>query len=208
MKPKYFFKDDKISYPEFLKTIEKMLEQGHFFCEKACIEKGVEALSKINESGKERLIKTSVMIDRVFSKYGNVNRNCAHKLPVILKSADLIVNFPEEVENLSDEELILISDFYSYNLTPYFDRKFSFFFNKEVLKSIREKTTNYNKQQDILTAIGFKFNDLNIDEMDDLQYNTAKGDMLNTIKNSTAEELINMVNIDERINKTMREVNF
>ena len=44
--------------------------------------------------------------------------------------------------------------------------------------------------------------------MDDLQYNTAKGDMLNTIKNSTAEELINMVNIDERINKTMREVNF
>lgn len=208
MRPKCFFKNDKISYPEFLKTIEEMLGHGHFFCEKACIQCGVEALSKISETGKDRLIKTAVMIDKKFSVAGTNNRNCAHKLPVILKSADLIVNFPDKVKELSDEELILISDFYSYNLTPYLDRKFSFFFDKEVLSCIREKTKNYDIQQDILTAIDFKFDDLNIDEMDDLQYNTAKRDMLYTIKNSTTEELVNMVNIPERINKTMREVNF
>lgn len=208
MKPKYFFENDKISYSEFLKTIEVMLEHKHFFCEKDCIERGVEALSKISEESKERLIKTAVMIDKDFSLPGAHNRNCAHKLPIILKCADLLTNFSSKTEQLNGEELILISYFYSTYQIPSTNKRFDFFLNKEVLKSVQEKTSNYHKQFDILTVVDFKFDDLNIDEMDDLQYNTAKRDMINTIKNSTKEELINMVNIDERVSKTMQEIGF
>ena len=208
MKTKYFFESDKISYSDFLKTIQVMLQHNHFFCKKDCIERGVEALSKIDEDSKERLIKTAVKVDKNFSVAGTDNRNCAHKLPIILKSADLIVNYGDKVQNLSNEELILISDFFSYYQIPQSDKRFDFFFDKEVLKTIREKTNNFSEQRNILIAVDMKLDDLNVKEMDDLQYTIASREMLNTIKNSNAEELIKMVDIIGRTDKTMQESNF
>ena len=49
MKEKYFFKSNKIKYPEFLKTVEEMLKQKILFCDKNTIARGIDALSNLHD---------------------------------------------------------------------------------------------------------------------------------------------------------------
>ena len=207
MKPRYIFEDNKMTYSDFLKTIESAMQEQTMLCDKDCIVRGVEALSNISDEGQERLIKTSFMIDKSFREAAAVNKNCSRKLPIILKSADLLANFPDKVKDLTNEELILISYFYSVYQIPFTDKRFEFFFDKEVLNSVQCKTNDYNKQSDIFEVIDTKLCDMNINDMDELGYLKAKEEMINTVKNNTVENIINMVNIGERALEEMRQAN-
>ena len=54
MKQKYFFEKTKLGYDEYLKTVEQMLQGEMAFCDKECLERGVDALSKINEKEQQQ----------------------------------------------------------------------------------------------------------------------------------------------------------
>lgn len=207
MRPKYFFESNKISYAEFLKTIEVMLENKVLFCDKMCVEFGVDALGRLNEKAQDKLINASFEIDRKFSVSGAHNRNCAHKLPIILKCADLLANCGKRIDNLTEEQLILVSHYYSASPTPYEHKRFDFFLDKNVLKNIQNKSSNYDTQFDMMFAIDLKLEELGIENMNDEQYKTTKVEMLNKINNSSREDVLNMVNVQERITEAMRRAN-
>lgn len=207
MKPKYFFESDKISYSDFLKTIEVMLENRIFFCEKECIERGIDALDKLDEKTQTKLIKTAIEIDRDFSASGVCDRSCSHKLPIILKSADLLLNFSDKVENLTSKELILISYYYSNCQIPFDKKRFDFFLDKELLKGIQNKTTSYSIQFDMLSTVDVKLEDLGVDNMNEEQYKATKLDMINKINNSSMEDILNMANVRQRATEEIKKAN-
>ena len=119
----------------------------------------------------------------------------------------MLANGGEKIDDLTQEELILVSHYYSVSPTPYEQRRFDFFSDKEVLKSIQNKSNDFGVQFDMMFAIDMKLCDFGIEEMTDEQYNSAKKEMINNINSSSTEEVLNMVNVEERIIETMKQVN-
>lgn len=200
MTQRYFFENDKISYPDLLKTVELMLKRKSFSCEKECIEVGIAALDKLDENSQSKLIDVAYSVDRIFYVPGESNRNSRNKLPIILKCADLLANLNEKVADLTKDELVLISYYYSFSLTPYDDKRLPILLDKELLKSVENKTNNLERQFDILTVVDMKLEDLGVNDINnDEQNKFIKKEMINMINNNSVEEILSMIDVQERL---------
>ena len=194
MAKRSFFKDDNINYQEYLKSVQVMMGNEVYFGSKATIEKGVESLAMIKEDERQKkMIACSVLIDKMYNQAGTFAGNSARKLPIIMTLSNLIANYYESIDNLTDVELVTLSGFL-YTLEPqYMDSYLEFFSNKEILSETVIKTNAPRERHNILSAIEDKYFEFAMDCEDKNKIEMFQKESVNVIKNSSLATLLSMV---------------
>lgn len=189
-----FFEDEVTSYPEYLKNIQNMMGNRVYFASKSTIEKGIESLTMIEDIERQnKLISSSILVDKLYNIGGAYNGNCARKFPIIMTIANMLSNHYNDISTLSDKELSCLGGFL-YVFEPESVKDYvKIFSDKGILKETLKKTNNVHEQFDILCVIQDKYFEFAIDYEDKEGISKFKKESAMFIKNTDKEELLNMV---------------
>ena len=207
MKNMYLFPNKEISYEEYLKQVQSVLETITIFNNEECI-KGVEALTKITEQEKkDKLISSSILVDETFTIPKENQTNISKKLPIIMTIANFISNHYEYLKDLNDKELMLFGFFTVMNGINDIEQHLSLFADKNLLQVVIEKTDSCYEQLDILGIISDKYYGFGMDKEEKEKQECFKIESIMTIRESTKEELLSMVGSKEQIYEIMDKYN-
>lgn len=209
MENMYLFSNDKISYDDYLKTVESMINVGSSICSKDCLETGIASITKMDDSVKrKKLIGASVTVDRELSIPYSGSANVFKKLPMIMTLANMIENHYPLIEGLNNDELVLLSYFSFVEDSSNMGEHLKLFGDHDLLSSVIEKTSNRDEQIGILGVVEDKNFEFAIDKASDDEFEKFKKESIMVVRNSSKEELLSMVKPIEEVFEELEEQGF
>ncbi len=206
MKYIYLFEKKRMNYDEYLKVVGNMVAKGSKICSKDCLEVGVDAITKIDDSTKrKKMMDVSFVIDREFSEPYSNSENTFKKLPIILTLANMMENHYELVTDLNNNELALLSFFSFVVNSKYMRDHLKMCADHDVLSSIIEKTPNIYHQLEILGVVEDKFLEFDIDVNNKEELDNFKKESATFIRSNSEADLLDMVKPFEEVYKELEQ---
>lgn len=199
MKNAYLFPNNKIGYDDYLRTIQDAVSKDFEPWNKERFEKGISSLLKIeDQERRQKMIDTSVWIDRLFTKEYSSSNSTVKKLPVIMTLANIMCNHYDKVHDLSIEQMVLLGDFSSIIRDVAMDSHLKVFGDKDLLDAVINKTIDRDERFDILGVVEDKYLQTGIDKSD-FEIEKFKKEMTSVININSKEYLLGMVRPIEEI---------
>ena len=206
MRGAYLFPNNKISYDQYLKTVEDMVSHGSVICSTENISVGIEALTTLDDPvRRQKMIDVSVWADRDFSESYSRNTNIFKKLPIIMSVADMMGNFYDSVKELNNEELALLGFFSFVVRHSEMEEHLKLFSDKDLLSSV---ISTFPTKEDRMTALGIvedKYYEFAIDKEPESELYKFKKESIMAIRCSSNEEFLSMAKPLEEIFKELEE---